>query len=1169
MQPNNPHKRKDPFKRATLAGTSDFEYDDLLEVQEDFSRRGIEPSATVVNPKRTEEPPQKKPKQSLFAQRNSKKKANDAIFDNTTPLVMTGQVIERDTSNFVPQMILPPTKTESGFPSLTPNINLARKKVEPDTKMDIKEVEVDVKYSPHDNSEEAAIDRDSDRMLSNMSQDEIAQERERLLAQLDPQLIERLKQLGLNKKKVPQKAPMKPEDDLRMRELLTGNNLEEEKRKWMDDSYQQTPIEEEHANLPRYDFDGVEIDASKGYSSHSGLYHHGSEPDRPGYNIVEMAQLMRSTLASQRALNMHILARVIRNYKKQHGYRKYVLELYTPLVTKYEILNALVSIGLVDKNVTAIQAAVELLYQLLSNEDDEKMFLRYDETVNMSGEKEDSTDDLIQKLFESSVLESFLVIIGRSSTLQESSTIDELVIKILHYFARHSLTMAQNVVKAKGLLGLLSSRYLSGTISHVGVLLIQLVRHLSMQGPSIFAQCDQQIDLIQLFRRNVIMLHELYMENGNIEPYFDVCTELLRTLRTVALYEDRIGQEIGDSLTRIMTIIGMPVTLIGNGSPLADRSFELAAAGCDLLSSAMIRLHAGHMREFVENDLSRLIKIVYGERTTNARYLAARALHLCASTHEQVGITEDHKTHLIVSVSRVDNFIAKLLTTVATSSWLDECIQALTTLDDGNGSSTAEKFEGPLYFVHYEPEEHYDFERETAIDGLYAFIHTAFAVANMSGKVTNEIEQLIKTIAEILTNNLSGLISRDKIRRNSSKLYRFFMLRRYLRPAMFVLQYTRFGDLLEKQATVQLALYVLASLLPGRVRGDQASAHWIARNIVLNESMYNGVRLHRFSQYVLLDRITEQEQQQPVPSYNLQHGVLQCEDVDLDWIFSGIEYSYAADRLEEEYRAEAMVVELVSQNLEFICALEPYGYIQVIPLIVRFANMSKVFMIENDIFFKEEVRAPLQKWIDQFAQQRDVTSLTSGLATNQVNVMSTRFFSMFEHFVGHYMAVSYHHATFACYLLVVFSRMELWESKYRIHIVNEVAMHQIVKLFEHYKYATIGNETDSKVLAAYVERHFADPEIDTTTRFFNYAADQVAETLFDDVEFASQMLWSDLLTRVKRVDVLQNILSRTSKTDEEKNKIWVALWKCNLENKNDIVQAAVYLQLPWVTQNFE
>jgi hypothetical protein len=1162
-------KRKDPFKRATLGGTTSLDVegeDDLLDTQEVFARGGIDPSATVVNPKRNQEPLQKK-QRSLFAQRHAKKK-DETKPEDSTSLVMSGAVIERDTSNFVPQPIAPPIAVNHGFPSLNPNVNLARKfqikDNQKDVQMSMNKEEDEVVTSVGD-ADQDAIDHDSDRLLSNMTEEEIRSERDHLLSQLDPVLIERLRQLGISKKK--KKTFVKPEEELRIKEVIEGNSLEEEKRKWMDETYIQPPSQPELSNLPRYDFDGLVIDSTKDYSSQSGLYHHGLEPDRPGYTVVEIVQLIRSTLPGQRSLNMELLSRIINNYKKEHGYRKYVNELLSTLTSKYEILDALLSIGLVDRNVTSLHAALLLLYALISNEDDEKMFERYEETINMSAEKEND-DDLLDKLYKADLFDKLAIAVERSSGVQDSARIDEVIIKILHYFARHSLTMAQNVLKIKGLFPALCKRYLTGFIPKAGVLLIELMRHLSMQGPSIFSQCDQHVDLIQLFRRNVTMLHQLSLENKPYNAYVPVCIELLRLMRTVAFYEDRTGQEIADSLTQIMRIIGLPLFLIGSNADerLISQSMELSAAGCDLLSN--VRLHGGHMREFIENDVSRLIRKISTIRTAQARYLCARALHMCASVYERVSATEDHQNHLVESINRVHLFTSKFLTPIISSKWIDESIRILNELDSGEGSSAAESYEGPLYFAHYEQGEHYNFDRETAIDSLYSVAHISFTIANVTGKLTNELVTRITSITSVIINNLNGLLSRDRIRRRISKLFRFFVLRRYMRPAIYVLQSTRFGEILDKHTLVQLGLYSIAALLPGRVRGDLASAHWIARNIVLNENMYDGVRLHRLSQFILLDVFPEVEEQQ-VPSYNLQHGVMQSNDAEIDWIYSGIECAYTSDRLNEDQKEDEAMVALVSQNLEFICALEPQGYIQVIPFIIRFANMTKVFMIENEIFFREEVRKPLQKWIDAFATRNDISSILDGLATNQREMMSGRFFSMFERLAEHYMAVSYHDRTFASYLLVFFARLDKWESKYRLHIMNEVAQHQLVKLFENNAYTVIGTESDDKVILAYIDRYLSDEHVDTTTSLYRYTTEQVASYLFASVQvdFLRQNVWSDLFSKVKRTDVLTDILSTSCNiSDQLKHQTWISFWTSQSDNRYAIAQSAanVRTKLPWI-----
>lgn len=289
-------------------------------------------------------------------------------------------------------------------------------------------------------------------------------------------------------------------------------------------------------------------------------------------------------------------------------------------------------------------------------------------------------------------------------------------------------------------------------------------------------------------------------------------------------------------------------------------------------------------------------------------------------------------------------------------------------------------------------------------------------------------------------------------------------------------------------------------------------------------------------------------------SHNMEHGVIQGHDIDIDWIYSGIEYAYASDRVDND--EEEITIELVAQNLELLkrISLKPHGYMQCIPIIIQFANMIKVFMIEGVIFFRDVIRKPLQEWIQDFATRHDNSPIFEGIAINQRELMAGRFFSMFERFVEQYMAVSYHDRVFAQYLLVFFTRIDRWHSKYRMHILNEVAQQQIIKLFENNEWDTVGFEADEKIIRAYIDRYLSDQSLDTTTKFYQYASTQTASYLFSsrDVDFTTQMVWTDLFEKIQRLDVLADILSRSTAGNSSKQATWRSFLSYEIDNRKEI-----------------
>uniref|UniRef100_M4BEN2 RNA polymerase II-associated protein 1 C-terminal domain-containing protein n=1 Tax=Hyaloperonospora arabidopsidis (strain Emoy2) TaxID=559515 RepID=M4BEN2_HYAAE len=66
------------------------------------------------------------------------------------------------------------------------------------------------------------------------------------------------------------------------------------------------------ATLERFDLDGKLLEATDAeLPVHSGLFHHGDDPEAAGYTVPELLHLARSTVASQRAMSLQIVAKIL------------------------------------------------------------------------------------------------------------------------------------------------------------------------------------------------------------------------------------------------------------------------------------------------------------------------------------------------------------------------------------------------------------------------------------------------------------------------------------------------------------------------------------------------------------------------------------------------------------------------------------------------------------------------------------------------------------------------------------------------------------------------------------------------------------------------------------------------------------------------------------------
>ncbi|XP_057315544.1 RNA polymerase II-associated protein 1-like [Hydractinia symbiolongicarpus] len=102
------------------------------------------------------------------------------------------------------------------------------------------------------------------------------------------------------------------------------SDVEKEKLAWMT-KIPSVKLKEDSV-IPRFDFDGnlLIIEPSSietEYPISSGLYHHGDDPQLPGYTLQELYHMVRSNFQSQRILALQMLGRIIKNYHQQtyHG----------------------------------------------------------------------------------------------------------------------------------------------------------------------------------------------------------------------------------------------------------------------------------------------------------------------------------------------------------------------------------------------------------------------------------------------------------------------------------------------------------------------------------------------------------------------------------------------------------------------------------------------------------------------------------------------------------------------------------------------------------------------------------------------------------------------------------------------------------------------------------
>jgi hypothetical protein len=203
------------------------------------------------------------------------------------------------------------------------------------------------------------ISSDSAKIISNMSKEEILESKREINKTISPKLIEILTKRALEKQDTMKEAISIP---IPMVETIPTPIVETVK--WMQ------PIIESSGESTsiRYDFEGKVI--TKDDNLNSGLYHHGDEPDKPGYTIDELLYLLHSTVSSQRVIALGVFERILVHHQN-HSYGDY-LTIFDKLMQND--LGILLFLCIDDKNVNIVNAALKTLLAMISCETNENWF---------------------------------------------------------------------------------------------------------------------------------------------------------------------------------------------------------------------------------------------------------------------------------------------------------------------------------------------------------------------------------------------------------------------------------------------------------------------------------------------------------------------------------------------------------------------------------------------------------------------------------------------------------------------------------------------------------------------------------------------------------------------------------------------------------------------------
>ncbi|XP_028143374.1 RNA polymerase II-associated protein 1 isoform X2 [Diabrotica virgifera virgifera] len=170
-------------------------------------------------------------------------------------------------------------------------------------------------------------------LLKNMSEEEIVEEREKLLSMMDPAIVQylksRRKQVPVETRNLPISEQNKAADDFNFEEIETTSEIlnQPAAEKWLNFDIIETnklawmknidiPKLKAEKFEARFDSGGWILPYSQSEITEKDriLYHHGEEPGRPGYTLQELIQLSRSSVIQQQIFALNTIANIMSLY---------------------------------------------------------------------------------------------------------------------------------------------------------------------------------------------------------------------------------------------------------------------------------------------------------------------------------------------------------------------------------------------------------------------------------------------------------------------------------------------------------------------------------------------------------------------------------------------------------------------------------------------------------------------------------------------------------------------------------------------------------------------------------------------------------------------------------------------------------------------------------------
>ncbi|XP_017772766.1 PREDICTED: RNA polymerase II-associated protein 1-like [Nicrophorus vespilloides] len=177
------------------------------------------------------------------------------------------------------------------------------------------------------------IDQENMDLMSQMTEEEILAEREKLMSTLDPAILAFMKSKRFHRKEtVETRQPSiakqnKPVEGLSFEDLQSAMEIldQPESDKWLNFDVLETnklawiqnvdvpKITKDSLYEARFDFNGWLLPFTNDgmTESNRSLYHHGEEPGRPGYTLQELFQLSRSNVNQQKIVALNTIANIL------------------------------------------------------------------------------------------------------------------------------------------------------------------------------------------------------------------------------------------------------------------------------------------------------------------------------------------------------------------------------------------------------------------------------------------------------------------------------------------------------------------------------------------------------------------------------------------------------------------------------------------------------------------------------------------------------------------------------------------------------------------------------------------------------------------------------------------------------------------------------------------